>query len=413
MRILHVTAHYPPDFVSGATLQVRRLAVEAARQGHEVTVLAGAIDNGAADGQVVTEFIDGVSIRWLGTASRVLQDDDRNWQNERAAELARSTIDDWRPDILHAHALQTLGPGPLEEAVASGVPTVVTMHDLWWWCARLFLVGTDLRPCPLDAGGVDCPCARDASWRAARAAALQPVLTSVDLVLTASTWMRERVIAAGVEPARVELDENDVDPAAVPVDRAAGGRRQQGDAAVRFVYVGGANALKGADVLLAASEILRREPGWRLTACGISDRRSWRRPWRRPPPAVTLAPAYPPERTAEIFAAADVLVIPSIARESYSLAAREALAAGLAVITTDCRGPEEVVRHGVNGLVVPAGDPQSLADAMRSVVDDRHLLADLRAGASSTPVTLRDPIEHAATLVERYRRLIGRAKPDT
>lgn len=406
MRILHVTAHYPPAFVSGATLQVRRLAVEAARQGHEVAVLAGAIHSGAADGVVTTEVSDGVTIRWLGTASRVMQDDDRNWQNERAAQLATSMIDDWHPDVVHAHALQTLGPGPLEVAAAQGVPTVVTMHDLWWWCARLFLVGTDLRPCPLDAGGVDCPCGRDARWRIERAAALQPALADVDLVLTASTWMRNRVIAAGVEPSRVELDENDVDPVAVPVDGAADRVRVDDESFVRFVYVGGASALKGADVLLAAAELLRDEPGWRLTAYGVADRRSWRRPWRRPPRAVTLAPPYPPERTAGIFAAADVLVIPSIARESYSLAAREALAAGLAVITTDCRGPEEVVRDEVNGLVVPTGDRRALADAMRSVVRDRRRLADLRAGAVSTPITLRHPAEHVATLVERYGQLI-------
>ena len=62
-----------------------------------------------------------------------------------------------------------------------------------------------------------------------------------------------------------------------------------------------------------------------------------------------------------MLSASDVLVIPSIARESFSIAAREALLAGAAVITSDCLGPEEVVRHGENGFVVPTGDAAALA----------------------------------------------------
>ena len=61
----------------------------------------------------------------------------------------------------------------------------------------------------------------------------------------------------------------------------------------------------------------------------------------------------------------DVLVLPSVMRESYSLLTREALARGVPVLTSDSVGPEEVVRDGVNGLVVPSGDATVLAAAMR------------------------------------------------
>lgn len=112
-----------------------------------------------------------------------------------------------------------------------------------------------------------------------------------------------------------------------------------------------------------------------------------------------------------MFADADVLVIPSIARESFSIAAREALRAGLAVITTDCLGPEEVVEDGRNGLVVPTGNPAALADAMRRLIEDRTLLRRLRAQAADDPVPVRTPDEHAAALIDRYETLRGRA-PD-
>ena len=43
MRILYVTAHYPPDFTSGATLQLQRIARNVVAVGHEVAVVSGAI----------------------------------------------------------------------------------------------------------------------------------------------------------------------------------------------------------------------------------------------------------------------------------------------------------------------------------------------------------------------------------
>ena len=44
---------------------------------------------------------------------------------------------------------------------------------------------------------------------------------------------------------------------------------------------------------------------------------------------------------------------------------------GRAVITTDAPGCRETVRDGVNGLLVPVGDADALADAMTMLADDR------------------------------------------
>ena len=75
MRVLYVTGHYPPDFVSGATLQVQRLAEAVQRLGHEVAVLSGAIpDPALGDGAVRRDVVNGVAVHWIGTAQRVEQD---------------------------------------------------------------------------------------------------------------------------------------------------------------------------------------------------------------------------------------------------------------------------------------------------------------------------------------------------
>jgi glycosyltransferase involved in cell wall biosynthesis len=400
MRILYVTAHYPPDFTSGATLQVERAARHVAAAGHEVAVLSGAIN--LADGTKRTERVEEVALHWIGTADRLAPDDDGNWSNPAATAYATEVMDRWRPDVVHAHALQTLGADLLAEAAARGITTVVTMHDLWWWCARLFLVDRALRPCPLDTMRSDCACARTAGWRRERAARLAVVLAGVDQILVPSRSLRDVVVLNGIDATRVDVDENDVDPK-VADDSAR--RAERSDTTVRFVYVGGEQPLKGRDVMLAAAHRLHRLRGWRLTAYGVRRRAGLRTRWRER--RIRFEGAYQPAATAAVLSAADVLVIPSIARESFSLVAREALAAGLAVITSDCLGPTEVVTDGVNGLVVPIGDVAALAGAMQRLIDDRQLLTRLRAAARSRPPELRRPAEHAAALVDRYRRLVA------
>jgi hypothetical protein len=125
-----------------------------------------------------------------------------------------------------------------------------------------------------------------------------------------------------------------------------------------------------------------------------------------------VRPPFDPSQRDIVLAGADVLVLPSIARESFSLAAREALAAGLAVITSDCLGPEEVVVDGVNGLVVPTGDAVALAAAMTTLVEDRDLLVRLRHGAARTPIPDLDADMHLAGLLTAYTSPSSHAVPE-
>lgn len=399
MRILWLAAHYPPDLAaSGATLQTHRLAQRIAAAGSDLLVFAGATNKGLLDGETRTDRVDGVDVCWIGTSGWHHQDDDLNWDNPTVTATVDILLDRFQPDVVHAHLLQGFGAGPLRAAQDRGIPTVVTMHDNWWWCARLFLVDQDNRPCPLVEGPGDCACARTASWRAERATALREILGRVDQVLTPSEAMRQLVIThGGMVPSRVAVDENDADVAmgVTPRDRPS----RSNDDTTRFVYMGGNPVVKGSGVLLQAARLLRRVPGWQLTMYGVTGR-------RRPAPRhVTFAPYFDHDQLGGVLTDADVMIIPSIARESYSLVAREALAAGLAVIISASGGPEEIVRHEHNGLVVPTGDSQTLADAMRSLTEDPALLRALRRGATETRIVPRDPDEHATSLLARYTAL--------
>lgn len=72
----------------------------------------------------------------------------------------------------------------------------------------------------------------------------------------------------------------------------------------------------------------------------------------------------------------------------------EALARGLPVVATDVGGVPEALGHGLDGtrpgLLVPAGDPAALRDALRAWLEDAELRRRLRAAARERRTSLSD-----------------------
>jgi glycosyltransferase involved in cell wall biosynthesis len=71
----------------------------------------------------------------------------------------------------------------------------------------------------------------------------------------------------------------------------------------------------------------------------------------------------------DLFAAADLVVLPSVA-EAFGLAVAEALYLGCAVVATRAGGLPEIVDDGRDGILVPPGDSGALAEAILSLLAD-------------------------------------------
>jgi glycosyltransferase involved in cell wall biosynthesis len=111
------------------------------------------------------------------------------------------------------------------------------------------------------------------------------------------------------------------------------------------------------------------------------------------------------------IAAARLFVLPSFA-EGLPVVLMEALALGRPAITTYVAGIPELVRDGVNGWLVPAGDPVALADAIASAlrVEPARLTDMGQAGAAAVRAA-HDARREAAKLVKLFGEATGRAVP--
>jgi phosphatidylinositol alpha-mannosyltransferase len=81
------------------------------------------------------------------------------------------------------------------------------------------------------------------------------------------------------------------------------------------------------------------------------------------------------------FAAADVFVAPATGGESFGIVLVEAMASGAPVVASDIAGYRDVAgdrNQGGAALLVPPEDPPALAGAVRRVLADPGLAADLR-----------------------------------
>jgi phosphatidylinositol alpha-mannosyltransferase len=109
-------------------------------------------------------------------------------------------------------------------------------------------------------------------------------------------------------------------------------------------------------------------------------------------------------------AAADVYVSAAVGQESFGIVLVEAMAAGLPVVASDTPGYDEVVRDGVDGLLVSPRDPEALARTVARVLDDHDLTDRLTAGGRERAATF-----DWGAVVERleglYRRATGAEAP--
>lgn len=109
----------------------------------------------------------------------------------------------------------------------------------------------------------------------------------------------------------------------------------------------------------------------------------------------------------EVLAKATVVVLPTMYGEGVPKILLEAAASGRAIVATDVRGCREIVKHGINGLLVPPGESVMLGDAIQRLLASPDLRAEYgRAGRGLAETEFAESLVVGQTLAV-YEELLS------
>jgi glycosyltransferase involved in cell wall biosynthesis len=252
-----------------------------------------------------------------------------------ARRLARLAASLPRPDAVYTSTAPTMGGALL--ARRWRVPHVWHVHELFW------------QPRPI----VDV---------------FERVLSSAEAVVCCSGAVRDQFRPRVRDRARVAYSGADV-PAGIPESRPLDRPTP------RVVCVGRINEWKGQEVLVAAVGLLR-DRGIEVELALVGDVYANEHQYRHRLEdeiarlglgrSVTLLGER--RDALALVGDADVFVLPSRRPEPFGMALVEAMALARPVVATAGGGPSEIVTDGVDGLLVPRGDPDAMATAMAALV---------------------------------------------
>lgn len=410
MKIIFVTCAYPPYTGGGVANLLTNLSVEFVKRKHQVYVFSLVDDLSLGKHAIINTNINGIRVRFVNIQnsssthffSRYTISD---YYNPEINLLFKEYISETKPDVIHFHAIQGLGANLITEAHKEGFPTILTMHDMWWFCPNLFVTDLNLEPCDQTGIGADqcvnclqklneIPEMKDLkfeSFLTKRDSYLKNILESdVDTILTVSKTFKESLqnnIAS-----EIKVNENGIAKVSQIFEKEVDPNK------IIFGFVGGKSEMKGYNILMEAFRTINLS-NWELHIYGvektevtdlrkafiqnIKNKTFWthlvrffveRKKEISHVGRIKYFQKYPDANKYETINKFDVIIVPSVVRESFSLITREGLMLKKPVICSDCGGPEEVIRDNINGLIFKTNDAPDLKLKMTTVLKNPEIV---------------------------------------
>ncbi|MBP9826681.1 MAG: glycosyltransferase [Thermoanaerobaculia bacterium] len=398
--VVHLVHGWPPENFAGTEMYAWWLAHQQ-RASRPVAVYTRSADRQFATGTVIE--LDDLSIR---VRARVNHFDQRNplrrnglYDRGARVDFARF-LDQTAPDLLHIHHLAGNGFALVDEARRRRLPLVLQLQDWWLLCARANLLDRDRRLCPGPTPGRCSAClpltrltpSAGLNGRLNRALyrirdrRARSVLAAADALVAGSSAILDSFRALGWLPDRVpvHLVPYGVEHPSRPIEPLP---RVPG-LPLRLGFIGSLLPHKGLHVAtralagLPASAVTlevwgdaAHDPDYVREAVAAAEGG-----------AVHLRGRFAEEERGAIYAGLDLLLVPSLGLESYSLAAREALAAGLPVVASR-RGAlaELFVGAEACGGQFDPDRPEELRAWLERLIADPRQIADWRRHAPAVP----------------------------
>jgi glycosyltransferase involved in cell wall biosynthesis len=433
MRILYVVHGYAPEAVGGVELHCQRLATALAGE-HAVGVLAWQNDPNRPDYMIEERAQDGVTVFRLNHRFADLERFQDVYRNPRIDRLFDEVVTRFGPDVVHVHHLIGLSVGILERTRARGLPLVLGLHDFWFGCPRGQRIRDPLAICHTIDRRLCVPCLKPQNYElraprhrlgrwlrrlrpptarrglrilAAYDDEIRRLLALPNAIIVPSAFHRNAYRDTGVRSDAVH-----VVPYGLPTTAIAGAPRLPRDA-LHIGYLGTLIPSKGAHVLVDAYGLLAR-PEVVLDIHGAwvpfhGDTGYLDRLQKRAaeiPGTIRFHGRYEESAVPRILAGLDILVVPSVWWESYSIVIREGFLAGVPVVASRHGAMAEAIVHDTSGLLFTPGDAADLARQLRRLLET----PDLGARLVAAPKPVASVAENAARHLALYAALgTGRA----
>lgn len=307
------------------------------------------------------------------------------WSVMRAQRQLRQLLVEHQFDLVICHsvwALSIFGPA----VKRAGVPLILWLHDV----------------------------ARGKHWLERLARLVRPDLVIANSAFTASTI--PRLYRGSVRHAVLY---HPLGPLAIGDTSARARLREELETSPRSIVIATISrlqALKGHEVMLAALGQLRDRPEWTYWCVGGPQRPSeYRYLERLKALARSLGIAdrvrFAGQRSdiGNVLSAIDIQCQPNTDSEAFGISFIEALYAGRPVITSRLGGPAEIIDESC-GVLVPPGDSDALAAALRRVLDDPAYFERIAANGPARARLLCDPARQIAQLTTLCRETVEQFK---
>lgn len=331
----------------------------------------------------------------------------RMFRNRAASRLFARLLDDFRPDLVHAHGIhRQLSPSILFEAKRRQIPVVQSLHDAHHLCPADVLLRGERDVCaPRECGMLDYSPA--VKHRCVRGSITASALSAAETGFQRMTRAYERTVDRFISPSRYLaclMQEGgwripiDVVPNGVDVPHAI----ERSDAGW-FLVATRLSPEKRIDIALEAARLA----GARIVVAGDG------------PCAAELMSRFPEveflgrvssDEVKSLLVRCRAAVVTSVVPENAPMAVLEAMAVGTPVIAPALGGIPELIGDGVGGVLTPPGDPEVVAAAIRVFSDDPVLASRLGEAGRCRALSEFNSQRHVERILDSYRRTIGSMK---
>ena len=200
-----------------------------------------------------------------------------------------------------------------------------------------------------------------------------------DVVIAASEYTKRSFAASGFDADKVRVVHYGAPPT-LPRDEALNPRGGT-ERPLELIWAGTFGIRKGAHYLLEAwrRESLGRRVRLKVFgAVNLPDR-----VLNPLPEGIELFGSVARSELMVHYRDSDALVFPTLC-DGFGMVVTEAWSCGLPVITTDCAGASDLLRHGQNGLLLRAGDAGAISDSIEWCLANRRALFEMRECALET-----------------------------